>query len=221
MQRLLPWDSVLFFLLHLPQGQPDRCCQHRQRGDQANGHGSQYIIIGICRGDQHLRQCCNGIERAVRNGRHPDALRFLIEDIQQSVQGKADHAPHHQTQQGGTQIVGAVLVAHQQHQRPMPDAPHNAAQQAAIQQTELLLQAGHHVAAPADLLAQRGEHIDGRGKEHRKQAILQQVAEGGDPPADCAESGRPSRRRRRLPASCRKSPAGRGTPQNTAPHPAG
>ena len=63
----------------------------------------------------------------------------------------------------------------------MPDAPHNATQQTAIQQTEPLLQAGHHIAAPADLLAQCGEHIDGRGKEHRKQPVLQQITESGDP----------------------------------------
>ena len=95
-----PFGSVLFFPLHLLQGQPDRHCQHRQHADQAYGHGTQHIVIGICRVRQHLRQCRNGVERSMRNSRYPDAFRFLVKDIQQSVEGKADHAPYHQPQQG-------------------------------------------------------------------------------------------------------------------------
>ena len=44
-----PFGSVLFFLLHLPQGQPDGHGQHRQHANQTNGHRAQHRIIGSFR----------------------------------------------------------------------------------------------------------------------------------------------------------------------------
>ena len=44
-----PFGSVLFFLLHLPQGQPDGHGQHWQHANQTNGHRAQHRIIGSFR----------------------------------------------------------------------------------------------------------------------------------------------------------------------------
>ena len=110
-RRMQAWslDSVFLFLFHLAQREPD----------------------GICRVGHHHEQCRNCIECTMRDGRHPDAAGLFIEKIQQTVHGKAEHAPYHKAEYRCAQIVRAVLITHQQHQRPMPDAPDDTAQQTA------------------------------------------------------------------------------------------